>query len=32
VSAYSKSGVNQAVGQSSEEAAAKRGFSLDEDF
>ncbi|KAL1412080.1 Ribonucleotide-diphosphate reductase (RNR), small subunit [Vanrija albida] len=32
VSAYSKSGVNQAVGQSTEEAAAKRGFSLDEDF
>lgn len=32
VSAYSKSGVNQAVGQDSETATAKRAFALDEDF
>lgn len=32
VSAYSKSGVNQAVGQTAEVAAAKRAFALDEDF
>jgi ribonucleoside-diphosphate reductase subunit M2 len=32
VSAYAKSGVNQAIGQSAEEATAKRAFALDEDF
>lgn len=32
VSAYSKSGVNQAVGQDAETATAKRAFALDEDF
>lgn len=32
VSAYSKSGVNQSVGKTAEEAASGRAFSLDEDF
>jgi ribonucleoside-diphosphate reductase subunit M2 len=32
VSAYSKAGVNQAVGQTAEQAAAGRAFALDEDF
>ncbi|ORY31918.1 ribonucleotide reductase [Naematelia encephala] len=32
VSAYSKSGVNQAVGSSSDHQAVKKGFSLDDDF
>ena len=32
VSAYSKSGVNQSVGATSDHQAVKKGFSLDEDF
>ncbi|KAI9636000.1 ribonucleotide reductase [Dioszegia hungarica] len=32
VSAYSKSGVNQSVGSSTDHQAVKKGFSLDEDF
>ncbi|WWD22312.1 hypothetical protein CI109_106803 [Kwoniella shandongensis] len=32
VSAYSKSGVNQAVGSNTDHLAVKKGFTLDEDF